>query len=59
MLEVLIAVSSVVCVFVVFLLGLLLKRLSELDAKLDQAYRSIDAVPDGPDSLTGQVGEAM
>ena len=36
MIEVIISVSSVVCVFVVFLLGLLLKRLSELDAKLDR-----------------------
>ena len=34
--EVVIAVASVVGVFNIFLLGLLLKRLSEIDAKLDR-----------------------
>ena len=34
--EVIIAVASMVGVFVIFLLGLLLKRLSELDSKLDR-----------------------
>ena len=36
MIEAVIGIASVVGVFVIFLLGLLLKRLSELDAKLDR-----------------------
>ena len=36
MIEVAIGICSVVGVFVLFLLGLLMKRLSEIDAKLDK-----------------------
>ena len=36
MIEAVIGIASVVGVFVLFLLGLLLKRVSEIDAKLDK-----------------------